>query len=110
MTIKMILNIGIFILLKKTDCDTYICIGYNINRQNIDNVWIIPNDDENSNLARFKIAKNLYKTSKYDKFKVDPKLYNEIYHDLMEYFKDKKYFGVEDIKNWILLRKEKKKN
>ncbi len=39
--------------------------------------------------------------SKYDKFRIDEKPYNDAYHNLMEFLKDKKYFGIEDIKKWL---------
>lgn len=69
---------------------------------------IIPNDGELSKLSRFGIAKNLFKTSKYDRFKVDPKPYDSSYQDLMLYIRDKKFFGIEDIKAWLRKREKEK--
>lgn len=85
----------------KIDCDTYICLGYDMNRRNIGDVYIIPNDGWICNLRHIGIPKNPSKTSKYDKFKVDPKPYNDEYHDLVLFLKYNAYFGMEDIKKWL---------
>jgi len=85
---------------KKIDINTFICIGYDRNRNNIDFVWVIPNDRELITSESINITKG-YSGSKYGKFKVDAKPYNDAYHSLMEFLKDKKYFGIEDIKKWL---------
>ncbi len=36
-----------------------------------------------------------------EKYKVDERPYNDAYQNLMEYLKNKKYFGIEDIKKWL---------
>lgn len=79
-------------------CDTFILLGYNHDRTNIDFVWIVPNENWKNEI---KIHKDAIKTSKYDRFKVDPKPYNDVYYSLMEHLKNKKYFGAEDIKKWL---------
>lgn len=86
---------------RKLDCDTYIILGFTFNRKNITYVWIIPNDENMYNVSNIKIWRTIRKISKYEQFKVDPKAYNDAYHSLMEFLKDKKYFGIEDIKKWL---------
>lgn len=39
--------------------------------------------------------------SKWDKFRIDEKPYNDTYHSLMLYLNDKKYFGADDISKWL---------
>lgn len=88
----------------KIDCDTYICLGYDRPRRNIDNVYIIPNEGWINNLRHIAIPKNPSRTSKYDRFKVDSNPYNNVYQSLLLYLEDKMYFGVEDIKKWSVLK------
>lgn len=90
----------IFPTRRKIDCDTYICLGYDSERKNIEMSWIIPNEGWVRNLSNIDIYKT-FRKSKYDQFKVDPKPYNDTYHNLMEFLKDRKYFGIEDIKKWL---------
>lgn len=86
---------------KKIDCDTYILLGLSVDYENIEDVRIVPNDDWVSGLTTITISKSSIKTSKYDQFLSDPKLYNDTYQDLRLYFKDKKFFGIDDIKEWL---------
>lgn len=86
---------------RKIDCDTYICLCYNRDRNNIEIVLIIPNEGFICDLLKIRIYKTTFGSYRYDKFKVDPNPYNDAYHDLMEYLKDMKYFGIEDIKKWL---------
>jgi len=86
---------------RKIDCDTYVCLGHTSDRIDIESVWIIPNEENIYNRKDIKIWKTSERISKYDKFKTDPKPYNDAYHSLMEFLKDKKYFGIEDIKKWL---------
>lgn len=85
----------------KIDCDTYICLGYDKPRRNIDDVYIIPNEDWICNLKHIGIPKNPSRSSKYDRFEIDSNPYNCAYNDLTEFLNDSKYFGVEDIKKWL---------
>lgn len=87
----------------KIDCDTYFCLGYDRDKKNIDVVYIIPNYDWIVELSSIYISKDSIRSTKhdYDKYKVDPKLYNDLYKSLMIFLGDKKYFGVEDIKKWL---------
>lgn len=88
---------------RKIDCSTYICLGYDSERRNIDTVWIIPNDGWISNLSNIDIYKT-FRSSKYDQFKVDPVPYDDTYKDLMSYIGDRKYFGIEDIEKWLEIK------
>lgn len=96
------LNYGMwsFSTRKKIDCDTNFCLGFDIYRENIASIYIIPNDDVMHNTG-ITIAKDSSRTPKYDKFKVDPKPYNDAYHSLMSFLKDNVYFGIENIRKWL---------
>ncbi len=85
----------------KENFDTYFLLGYDENRKNIESMHIIPNKDWVYNLVKITIVRNSSRVSKYDQFKINPKPYNDAYHSLMEFLKDKKYFGIEDIKKWL---------
>ena len=43
--------------------------------------------------------------SKYDEFRVDSTVYNDIYQNLTQFLGDKRFFGIEDIKKWMKLMK-----
>lgn len=86
---------------KKIDCDTYMLLGLSQGYENIEDVRIIPNEGWVSGLTTITISRSSIKTSKYDQFLSDPKLYNDIYQDLRLFFKDKKFFGADDIKEWM---------
>lgn len=98
---KSVYNKWSFHTHNKIDCDTYICLGYSQNRKDIEIVLIIPNDGLICNIAKIRIYKTTFGTYKYGEFKVDPKPYNDAYHDLMEFLKHMKSFGIEDIKKWL---------
>lgn len=85
---------------RKIECDTYVCLGYDRNRENIDKIWIIYNEDDITNIGNIHIRIN---SIKYEKFEIDNTLYNDVYHSLVSRFKDKRYFGIEDVKKWIKL-------
>ena len=89
--------------MRRINCNTYVILGFDEKRENIDAVYIITNDGWICNLSSCRISKDPVRTSKYDKFKVPTEeldIYNRIYHDLMSYLKDKKFFGVDDIRGW----------
>jgi hypothetical protein len=92
----------IFPTSRKVDCNTYICIGYDSKREDIIMVWIIPNEGWVCNLSNIDIYKT-FRPSKYDQFKVGPKSYNDAYKSLMLYLGDRKFFGIDDIKKWLLI-------
>ena len=78
----------------------YICISKDM--KDIERIYIIP-QTELYGIQTVKIIRNpsSSKILKWDKYNVDPKPYNDAYHSLMEFLKDKKYFGIEDIKKWL---------
>ena len=41
--------------------------------------------------------------SKYEKYRIDERPYNDVYHNLMEYLRGREYFGIEDIIKWLSL-------
>lgn len=87
----------------KENFDTYFLLGYDENRENIESVHIIPNKDWIYNLVKITIVRTPSRISKYDQFKVDPKPYNNVHHDIMDFLEDKKYFGIKDIKKWLCM-------
>ncbi len=86
---------------KKIDCDTYILLGFSDDHKNIEDVRIIRNEGWIKGLTTITIVQNSVKTTKYDQFVADSKYYNEVYQDLILRFKDKKFFGIDDIKKWL---------
>ncbi len=68
----------------KTDADMYFCLGFSIDRRNIEKVWIIPNEDWVVHLKGLSISKNscVINTYRYNKYEVNPKPYNDVYHNL----------------------------
>ncbi len=68
----------------------------------IKRVYII-SEDELYGIGCIRLPKDpcIYRGSKYDKFRIDEEPYNDAYHSLMEFLKDKKYFGIKDIKKWL---------
>ena len=70
-------------------------------KENIDRVYIVPKKELHG-LTDLAIYKNPSRGVQwYENFLVDEKPYNDAYHNLMEFLKDKKYFGIEDIKKWL---------
>lgn len=94
-------NMWIYDTQGKDVCDTYFLMGFDKDRKNIESACIIPNEEWIKDLVKMTIVRNPSRVSKYDQFKIDPKPYNDAYHSLMEFLKDKKYFGIEDIKKWL---------
>lgn len=89
---------------RNIESDTYICIGYDKKRKNIDDVWKIPNEGRICNITSIKTVKNPSKTSIYNKFKIgDIEIYNDTYHNLLSYLGNRKYIGIDDIKKWRTL-------
>lgn len=86
---------------RKWDCDHYFCIGVDENWENVEVVMIVPNEGWITEISQITIARYPRNTSKYDKFKVDPKPYNDAYHNITEFLKDKKFFKIEDIQQWL---------
>lgn len=69
---------------------------------NIERVYIIPKK-ELYGMAYFTVYKNPSRGVQwYEKFRInDIDKYDKVYHNLIGYLKDKKYFGIEDIKKWL---------
>lgn len=49
----------------------------------------------------FAIVKNPSRITWYPKYRIDEGPYSDTYQNIMEYLRDKKYFGIEDIKKWL---------
>lgn len=88
---------------RKCDCDTYVCLGMDETWKNVEAVYIVPNNEEIIGISMIKVARYKKFGSIYDRYEVDPKPYNDIYHDLIAYIGDKKFFTIEDIKKWLKL-------
>ncbi len=86
---------------KQILCDTFVCIGYGHKRTNIDAVLIIPS--KYCDVSTINYNKDSKRGNKYGIFVVDPTSYNDAHHSLMAYLKNKKYFGIEYIKEWMKL-------
>lgn len=69
---------------------------------NIDRIYAIP-EYELHDIKTISIYRKPSKPSKWNEFRIDEKPYNDAYHSLILYLKDKKYFGVEDIKKWLII-------
>lgn len=82
---------------KNDNYDTYILLCISKDGNDVERVRIIP-----SSKVRdiWTIGININDRTYY-MFAVDPRPYNDIYHSLMEYLKDKEYFGIDDIKQWM---------
>lgn len=86
---------------KQILCDTFVCIGYGNKRTNIDAVLIIPS--KYCDVSTINYNKDSKRGNKYGIFVVDPTSYNDAHHSLMAYLKNKKYFGIGYIKEWMKL-------
>lgn len=69
----------------KIDCDSYICIGFDEFRNNVESVHIIPNDKNIINANDIGIYKyvDISRGSKWSEFMVDHKQYNDVYHFIL---------------------------
>ncbi len=73
-----------------------LCISFDM--RNIERLYIIPKKE----ICTMSIS--IYKSdSKWEKFRVDEKQYNNMYKNLISFLGDKNQFGVEDIKKWLEL-------
>lgn len=86
------------------DFDTLFVICISKDGNNIDRIYAIPRD-ELSGITGITIYENTSPSrgSKWEKFRIGEKIYNENYHSIMSFLRDKKYFGIEDIKKWMEL-------
>lgn len=73
-----------------------LCISFDM--KNIERLYIIPKNEIGT------MSISIYKNdSKWEKFRVDEKLYSDIYKNLISFLGDKNNFGIEDIKQWMEL-------
>lgn len=85
------------------DFDTLFVICINEDTDNIESICVIP-EDELYGITNITIYNNPKYGSKWDKYTLNKdniKPYNDTYVSLMELLKDRKYFGIEDIKKWL---------
>lgn len=66
--------------------------------KNIERIYVIP-EEELYGIKTLRILEN--NNSKWEKFRIDEKSYNNAFHSLMSYLKHKISFGIEDIKGWL---------
>lgn len=85
---------------KNDNYQTFILLCFDENKSDIERIYIIPNDDEIKELWTVGINKN---NSRYEKFRVDKRIYSYMYCHIMFYLEDNEYFGIEDIKKWMTL-------
>lgn len=91
---------------KNFDTLFLVCVDQYEPWRNILEIYAIPKKVV-GNRKTITIRKDLSKTAWYLRYRIDEKPYNEIFHSLMEFLKDKKYFGINDIKRWLEIRKNK---
>lgn len=73
-----------------------LCISFDM--KNIERLYIIPRKE--IGIMSISIYKN---DSKWEKFRVDEKSYNDMYQNLIYFLGYKNHFGIEDIKKWMEL-------
>jgi len=69
----------------KIDCDHYVCIGFDKDRNNVDSVHIIPGDKSiivSDDICIYKYL-DASRGSKWSEFMVDHKKYNDVYHFIL---------------------------
>lgn len=71
-----------------------LCISFDM--KNIERLYIIPRNE--IGIMSISIYRN---DSKWEKFRVDEKLYDDMYQNLISFLGDKNRFGIEDIKEWM---------
>lgn len=76
--------------------DTLFALCMSNGMADIKGIYAIP-QKELRNTTAIRICRN----SKWKKFRISEKQYNDAYHSLMSYLKNRKYFGMEDIKKWL---------
>lgn len=83
---------------RNINCCTCILLCLSKDWKDIDRVYIIPRD-----IIDVSILGIYPNNSKYAKFIVDNTPFDNAYHDIMLYLKDKIYFSIEDIMRWMNL-------
>lgn len=74
------------------------CVSKNM--KDVERLYAIP-EDELYGITTISVYNGI-KSSKWEKFRIDERPYNECYHSIMLYLKDKRYFGISDIKKWLV--------
>lgn len=86
------------------DCDFDTLFGLCIDKsmKNIVRVYAIAEEELYGiqNIS-FRICSHYSKGSKWERFRIDEKSYNDTYQSLMLYLKGVKYFRIEDINKWL---------
>lgn len=83
--------------------DTLFVLCTDADMNNIIKIFAIPKEyiDNNTGLTIIERAPNDEEYLKYEKFRLDEMIYNVEYQSLTSYLKNKKYFGIFDIKDWL---------
>ncbi len=66
------------------NCDTYFLLGFVKDLMCIETVHIIPNDEWSKKTISISRNRDISRYSMYDKYKVDPKIYDDTYHKLFD--------------------------
>lgn len=85
---------------KTVKCDAHFFLGFDRYWENIDTVFVVPNNGWIKDIGTACICKNA-DDSKYKEFRIDAKPYNDAYHDFMSFIVDSPTVGVSDIKDWL---------
>ena len=85
--------------------DTLIILCIDVHMQKVVRVYIVPETDVYGKRS-LAIVRNPHPSigSKWEEFRIDEKscsLYNNAFQSLMSFLRDKKYFGIDDIKKWM---------
>lgn len=75
-----------------------VCMDQYYPWRSVQKIYIIPNIDIIDSLYIYITG---FGQSIYDSYKVDPTIYNDMFCNLMEFLKYRRYFGIEDIKRWL---------
>lgn len=81
--------------------DTLFVLYTSKGMKDIERVYAIPEKELYDKKGIRIVNNDSIRGSKWENFRVDNEPYNAVYHSLMEFIKDKKYFGIEDIKKWL---------
>lgn len=71
---------------------------------NVEKMYVVPKETIEKRIKHdsgITIAKNPSRISQYFEFEISAKPYNDAYHSLIAFLKNRKYFGIEDIKKWL---------
>ncbi len=83
--------------------DTLFSLCASKNMKDIERAYAIPEEELYGKQGIRLVGNISNRGSKWEKFRIDEKPYDDAYKSLMIYLKDKRYFGIEDIKKWLEL-------